>query len=531
MADEARSIASLDGKRLLEEVGAPFLAYMLNVTEDAIRNRLDRGQALGTSQETALAEVASAAAQSFPDAPEVGYSLLPTLLMAYNEQHGTTSVNALRHSCGGDLPDFATADGTLARSLEQLARDCYPAVLLPPSRPEIAMPGHLEHLARVMHRHPIKDVFEKQVMDDTVLATLFPSYDEASGHSGQYYTNLGHGGSTQLWMLAEELISAAHSSLELDEDADRESVTARALTNLEELRTLLSGDAVRTKARLGIAGVQLTDDQRITTPWGTLRNTTKAEHERITNAPATPADAVLEVPVDLRLNLGSGMPPEGESGTGHFGKVSLALHTHLKECWTKLALSIFLGVERDRPISATNSWTIFDEVFRGTSGMSFAFAPWMGSWALTAEDLAEVGAWADIVHQRYHRSLAVAADRIIKAVAQRPDPADGLIDAVISLENLFGTSSAQGELIFRISTGCAWLLETDPQKRRQLRKEIRTIYDERSTIVHGGEASPDIGEHRDQAIRLVRRSLRALFKDRPELIRNRDRSSELTLGA
>lgn len=526
----------LDGNRPESELGLPFLAYMLNATQDEVRTRLRSGTSLASAQEGALAEVAGALAQLqqlhlLPEDENSGYSVLANLLLAYQDAHKTTSVNALRARAGGELPAPTKAEGTPDRCLEQLARDCYPAVLLPPARPELRIPGRFDYLTPVTHRHPEREVFEQLVMEDEKLANLFPDHSDDAGHTGLYYTNLGHGGSIQLWTLAEGLISAAYSALSLGGTTTHDLVVEQSATNLVNLRKLVGGKPVRSKARLGIAGIQLQGAEHFDTPWGVLRPTTVEEKNRIGMGPATPTDAVLEVPVIIRLFLGSGVPPEGETGPGDLGKVSVDLHKDLEERWSKLALSIFLGTEQQPSIAGSHSWTIFDEVFTGVSGMSFSSLPWGGSWAISPDQLTAIEAWTGLIEKNYHRSLEVARDRIIKAVAHSQHPADGLIDAVIALENLFGTSSAQGELIFRISTGCAWLLEDSPDKRKTLRKEVREIYDERSKIVHGNSPGADAWKRKDQAVALVRRSFHILLKERPELISNRDRSSELSLGA
>lgn len=530
MADQGNRAAG-DSRRLEEELGLPFLAFILNASEEEVRARLRERQQLKPAQESVLAEVLSLPPRIFPEEPSVGYGALPSVLLERHADRGTSNANALRIAAGGAIPRAQTKEGTVDHALEQLAIDCYGAALLPPDPNFPRLPGRLEHLSGVMHRHPEKAAFEEQLMKDKELAVLFPNHTEQGGYAGSYYTNLGYGGGIQLWLLAEGLINAAYSALSLDGIATHESVVGRSVTNLAHLRALVGGNGVSSKARLGIAGIQLQDVDQFVSPWGVLRKATSEETSRIGSSPASPTETVLEVPIRLKLYLGSGVPPEGESGVGELGTVSAKLHADLKDRWTKLALSIFLGVDRQPAIAATHAWTIFDEVVTGTSGMAFSSLPWAGSWALTAEDLKSVGDWAQLVDEHYHRSIAVAADRIIKAVAHRPDPADSLIDTVIALENLFGTSSAQGELVFRISTGCAWLLEGTAEARRERRKEVRDIYDERSKIVHGNSPSQNAAQHRDRALVLVRRSIRTLLKDRPELIRNRDRSSELTLGA
>ena len=120
-------------------------------------------------------------------------------------------------------------------------------------------------------------------------------------------------------------------------------------------------------------------------------------------------------------------------------------------------------------------------------------------------------------------------------VNSRPDPYDALIDAVIVWENMFGAKEEAG---LRVRASLAHLLEPhDLEKRKALAREVGTIYEVRSRIVHGSATNfPDIDEvhrHRNRATQLALDAMRRLY-DHLDILEASDsgsRSNSLLLGA
>jgi Apea-like HEPN len=80
--------------------------------------------------------------------------------------------------------------------------------------------------------------------------------------------------------------------------------------------------------------------------------------------------------------------------------------------------------------------------------------------------------------------IELALTRILRAIAERLEPSDVLIDSVMAWESLFGTK--EGEPTFRVTTCLALLLEQSFEARKDLRKRLSDIYNLRSKVVHGG---------------------------------------------
>jgi len=114
--------------------------------------------------------------------------------------------------------------------------------------------------------------------------------------------------------------------------------------------------------------------------------------------------------------------------------------------------------------------------------------------------------------------MDVGMRRLISAVTERLDAADGLVDAVICWENLFGSPS---EAVFRVTGAMAKILEPDNQaERERLVKELKRIYGVRSGLVHGNPKPPkaeDVATDRDSAIRFALAATRRVYEN-PRLL-------------
>jgi len=83
----------------------------------------------------------------------------------------------------------------------------------------------------------------------------------------------------------------------------------------------------------------------------------------------------------------------------------------------------------------------------------------------------------------------------------------------------------------RISAALAWLLGDSAQTRAETRKKIVDLYRVRSRVVHGATAlrPQEAFEHRTEALDIAIRALRALLRDRPELLADCQNSGERSL--
>jgi hypothetical protein len=190
----------------------------------------------------------------------------------------------------------------------------------------------------------------------------------------------------------------------------------------------------------------------------------------------------------------------------------------------RLRLSLLLAVRRDSAAQLLPTWRYFDDPL-GYGIASSWFDPRNAVGfvpiKLTAEEVASVSHWYDTLsHPRFDK-IGVALRRIIKAVAERREPADVLIDSVIAWENIFGTS--EGEPTLRVTASLAILLEPNLDKREALRRELNAIYRLRSKLVHGSyELSIADGPLCQTALDIALSTLRMLADKRGDVLEKAD---------
>ena len=125
----------------------------------------------------------------------------------------------------------------------------------------------------------------------------------------------------------------------------------------------------------------------------------------------------------------------------------------------------------------------------------------------------------------------LAVHRFITGAARQSD-ADAVLDFTIVLESLllpYDENARRGDLSYRFRVHGAYYLASDSRERQAVAKQLGSIYETRSRLVHGGKY-PDntkISEARDIAYNLARRGLlRAIHSGFPTATQ----FSEMVLG-
>lgn len=88
--------------------------------------------------------------------------------------------------------------------------------------------------------------------------------------------------------------------------------------------------------------------------------------------------------------------------------------------------------------------------------------------------------------------------RILVGLSERSEAADAIVDLMIAIESIFGSSGSA--ITFKVSAAVAALLEKDLEERKSVFTRFKQLYRTRSRIVHG-----DLGE-----IASIERDLRDL---------------------
>ncbi|MDP8931334.1 MAG: HEPN domain-containing protein [Actinomycetota bacterium] len=465
-------------------------------------------------------------------------------LVAPVDDEGTSLANVLRTASGGSLPSIPEADPSSA-ALGRLARDAYPAFLLPSPRDHWL--GFHVPLGALTFRHPAANAFAEAVLEDPDLSKLFPFETESQGRIGNYAASTGRGGGLQLAVLPTSLLQDAFHRILTREVHDADSFAREAQGQVDLLRRLARGEIVLVPALLAFTYVRLPQDTSIQTPWGLLRELRETERDLApsdlsgrlshTHADGTnvevdySGDVVLETEVPLRIEILPSMDAEPD-----LSKMSSA-GAELERRASLISLAITLASEHKPYAFAIPTWqVIFDPLAHGP----------MLSWRertrggigisprqVERSELSRIESWSKTIADAHNTNIDIAIRRLQTAIADRRNVVDSLIDLVIAWENLFGSS--QGEATLRLSGSLAILLTEDPTRRREIKRQVSRTYGLRSKVVHGAtELDPSTTTQQVlAAIDLTVEALRELYGERSDLLAapsSGDRSTALILG-
>jgi hypothetical protein len=522
----AQSIPAPSREELVSHLGEEFLAYVSGATPEEIRTRVSNECSLVSRQrEEAFVAALDVASRIITQrgAMSVNGNEVPlpideslTEFARVVPAEGLSVANVLRTASGASLPDVDVSD-PLKRAVRELARDWFPILLLPEGDDEGSAGPH-RSLRKTMvtygHRAMTR-IVQAVRAEDEALRAFFPTEIDADGmaSSRTFMASTGQGGSLQLATLVPSLLNAAAFRLQMRS----RPLTAASYLNavdalVDELRALGRGEAVEVPAVIGLGSAQVDENFIAATPWGIVRALT-SWHRR--NAPPmTSASLILEttyhlaIDFDFDISAAPAAPPRG----------LIEAHQDLEHRVDKVRLALLLALDLEQPVGLMQTWRVTADPLSAGLAVSWSVAqPVPSAATITAADRSKIEAWANRVEAHHHASLDLAIRRTLSSIASRYDPADGLVDAVIALENLFGTGSS--EVGFRLSAALAWLLEEDPARRLERQQAINKLYGLRSKIVHGSEIDQDLlYERRVEASQLAIDALRALFEKFPELI-------------
>jgi Apea-like HEPN len=202
----------------------------------------------------------------------------------------------------------------------------------------------------------------------------------------------------------------------------------------------------------------------------------------------------------------------------------------------RLRFSLMLAAEREGRVQLVPTWRSYDDPLSQGYNLSWS-DPRQGTGIiavqLTDEEVGAWGEWYARLSTAHVDRIELGLTRTMRAIAERREPSDVLVDSVIAWESMFG--SRQGEPTLRVTTSMAKLLETTDQAREQLRRKLVDIYSLRSDIVHGNRHLKESEYAKCQeALDLAVRAIRVLVTDRTDILKLTDgaaRSNALLLGS
>ncbi|MDK1347992.1 HEPN domain-containing protein [Streptomyces sp. 378] len=448
------------------------------------------------------------------------------ILTSHPEGASTTVVNDMRLRNGGEIPETPSVEGDkFLAALLILARDIWAAYLVVP--PSSMLANTFFAAAPVgLIQHPIRAEMGLAFAEDPALSKLFPDIPQAAsstdvlGHMAMWFATAGSNGSkSPMGVLSGLLFDASvrmrFSSSERSYDAYSEALTSC----VGDLRLLSQGQTVHVPAIVGFSGITFPGGAELSLTSGIMRSPRPIEKELLL-ASGDSVTAVFETTFPLRIiritqNDPSGLSDAEAEKTRECVRIAYA---EFEEKLDKVRLSLLLSSDgKDFLASLEHSRFIFDLTSVGGSAGAQMVGNTLNCRSLENRTINEVERMHDTICSNHPNSLNIAMQRVLQAASARGDDSDGLIDALIAWENMFGAST---ETTFRVTASLAKLIESGAEQRREKRKELAKIYASRSKIVHGAKEIPShtVYEQRQEAILIACLALRMLYMHRTDLL-------------
>ncbi len=510
---------------LLTITGRPFTEYACNLSTQELQDRIEETRPLASEKEAALRVLIACASRIYnadSSLEDIRFGLVGFLTDYEHRFTDTITLNQIREIAGGTFYETRRRD-PIAKRLATLARDAYPFYLLPAqpneTRSDQSIPmSHLSYYERAFsHNHPVNAELIELLPIDVTLSRLFPAQGDTTENTRAYVIhgfNSGNGSVAQASMFAYGVIKQTFAMLSVTKGQFTcQEFVNECLKNVELLKKLINGEQRDVPLITVVSGLHLTDEQSITTVWGTLRKA--RDVEKIWLKPpfrneSYEVDVVFESKFGMKMTVSSDLSSIPFTQAGNQSDVEteekLAIISALPQLALNKTLRIFPLASKLIP------------PFQNGESMSYPLAnQYMINDSLTDEEITSIEQLARVVASHQYKRVIISFRRLASAV-RRTDITDSFIDFVIIWENLFGTNN--GEVKFRIALSISKLLGDNEAEKQLIFNQVSDLYTRRSDIVHGSRHYnwKEVAEFYNQSLQITIRVLKKLFNERYDLL-------------
>lgn len=536
---------------VVEAIGSQIARYILNCDQDALEGILSQ-QIEPTAEQAGVLSLLEQLEQSYrsapDDLPKGNQTAVFCNWLSLHHTNGHITARILRAQTGEQFVSVPPGD-ELDSSLARLAEGVFPAFLLPDDYPELfQFHRHVNvYLTRAIDGHLHTKQFVAAALRDDTLGMLFENDSQLLGRiSGTIYRSIGRAGSIQLRTLPENLLVRAWFALAEDARTPY-ALASEAIRELRAFRDLIRAKRGFATAMVAFTGVRLPESGEFVVENGSVRATTDQDRKfapsslegqlsgtdsrGVTTTVSYSGDVVLvtRVPFTLRIKEGQLNPTDPWPD-------DMYPSDELEAMINRLRFSLSLAVEREGRAQLVPTWRCVDDPLVLPLSVSWSDPRQRASFIplqLTTDELKSWKEWYLRLSQPYVAKIDLALSRVLRAMGERREPSDVLIDSVIAWENLFGTRL--GESTFRITMSLAACLGETPEERSILQGRFSKIYGLRSKIVHGsGQLKPTDYPLCQEALDIAIKAIRVLLSERTDILSLPDgakRSSKLLLDA
>ncbi|MDI5971874.1 HEPN domain-containing protein [Streptomyces sp. SL13] len=512
-----------------------FLRYVLNLrVSEPVEDGFDRGE-VGVNETIFQLALASRTSENNLDV----YLKTVQFLTSRSDESSTSIVNDLRLRNGGEIPEVPSiADDEFLASLVIVARDIWAAYLVVPP-PSVTGNAFFAAAPVGLVQHPVFKELCLNFLKDVALSKLFPdisqesSPEEIAAHMAMWFATAGANGTkSPISVLSGLLFDASVRMRFFSTDRAFDAYLVALKSCVRDLRLLAQGATVHVPAIVGFSGISFSGELELQLDGGKIRPPRPIEKELLL-ASGGSITAVFETTFPLRIiHITKNGPAQlSDDAARKAHNCILATYKEFEQSLNKMRLGLLLSSDgKEFLASLEHSRFIFDLTnMGGQSGVQMVGNTLLPR-ALSAGSAVQVERIHRAICSNHPDSLDIAMQRVLRAASARGDDSDGLIDALISWENMFGAST---ETTFRVTASLAKLIESDSGRRREKRKELAKIYSSRSKIVHGAKEIPGetVYEQRQDAILVACQALRVLYTSRTDLLglKSEDRGTWLLL--
>lgn len=294
------------------------------------------------------------------------------------------------------------------------------------------------------------------------------------GETGLFAKNGTSGRATTFDQLIRSIFSTAliEARLGLRLKTAKEFASRCAIL-LNDLQSLAKNNTVMTNAIFGLSGITIPPETSIETVWGTAISAPLLDYPPDPNSVGRRVQTLFVVPAETAgwiLHNGADLD---------LPNPDFSFYEYAWNCFENFATAcaIVLG-GRSAPIA---SWRTELSV-TGGSGWMYTNSRGVDSDVSIGEHFQELSELSEVMESLARSSVHVGEKRLRTAASERTNAEDKLIDSLIVWENLVG---AAPETTQRVCGSLAVLLEATAIRRPSFKKELTTIYNLRSRLVHG----------------------------------------------
>jgi Apea-like HEPN len=468
--------AKNDVEYLQRLLGSPFVDWVL----------AEPAGTLTPAQRKVASDLAQLLRQSISLQPELPIEHVIPRLASYQKSYGMTLINHARQRAGGNTQSPEEVPDRLLNAFRAFAVECYGEMLLPggPFR------GSGLDFHNYCHTRSGKNLVHAFIAERMLPKVPEVDYSKMDADTAYLYRSLNPG------MFASGLVRCAWNLAKIDHGTPSlaEFIEQLAVA-VDQFRTYLEGEPTTVTAIASLTGVRLPPGTEISGQWGRIRSARPEDHppalrdlasqrtgtttesgDRIEISGA--GDVIIEARVRVKFELRVDGNGWSEHPLDDFGdtidRISLAFALAV----TRPARPVIycMWARTLYPTGGTDPWPLADPNFMAMRVPAL----------LTAEEINSWERWINVITSADMTYLKRAVTYTLRAMTERRDAYDRLIDAVIAWESLFG---GHPDTTLRISASLARLLHSSAEERQAAQVEYKKIYGARSDIVHSNHNS------------------------------------------